>query len=147
MLDVFDVADHFLAKQDDESGESITNLKLQKLCYYAQGFHLAIYDEPLFSDEIEAWQHGPVIRSLWNKYKSKGRNPLPMPENDAPCIPDDEVADFLDEVYAVYGQYAAWKLREMTYSEPTFKETPKGTGIISHKSLKNYFATLVEDDE
>ena len=146
MLDVFDVADHFLAKQDDESGESITNLKLQKLCYYAQGFHLAIYDEPLFSDEIEAWQHGPVIRTLWNKYKSKGRNPLPVPENHASCIPDDEVADFLDEVYAVYGQYAAWKLREMTHSDPTFKETPKGTGIISRKSMKNYFTTLIEDE-
>lgn len=144
MLDLFDVANHFLAKQDDESGESITNLKLQKLCYYAQGFHLAIYDEPLFSDKIEAWQHGPVIRRLWQEYKGEGRKPLPVPKNGAPCIPDDEISDFLDEVYDVYGQYSAWKLREMTHSEPTWQETPKGTGVISHKSMKDYFATLVD---
>ena len=146
MLSVFNVADHFLAKQDDESGESITNLKLQKLCYYAQGFHLALYDEPLFSDDIEAWQHGPVVRNLWNKYKSKGRNPLPVPENHATYTADDETADFLDEVYAVYGQYSAWKLRDMTYGEPPWIETPKGTGVISRESMKDYFATLVDDE-
>ena len=146
MLSVFNVADHFLAKQDDESGESITNLKLQKLCYYAQGFHLALYDEPLFSDDIEAWQHGPVIRSLWHKYKGEGRNPLPMPENHATCTADYETVDFLDEVYAVYGQYSAWKLRDMAYGEPPWIETPKGTGVISQESMKDYFATLVDDE-
>ena len=146
MLSVFDVADHFLVKQDDESGESITNMKLQKLCYYAQGFHLAIYDEPLFSDDIEAWQYGPVVRSLWDKYKSKGRNPLPVPKNHAPCVPDDEISEFLDEVYDVYGQYSAWKLRDMTHSEPTWQETTKGTGVISQKSMRDYFAMLVDDE-
>lgn len=50
----------------------IDNLKLQKLLYYAQGMHLAEYGEPLFSDDIEAWVHGPVVASVYGTYKHYG---------------------------------------------------------------------------
>ncbi|OQY42717.1 MAG: hypothetical protein B6240_13665 [Desulfobacteraceae bacterium 4572_87] len=53
---------------DEEAGDLISNLKLQKLVYYAQGFYLALYDEPLFNEPIEAWTHGPVIRELYRSY-------------------------------------------------------------------------------
>ncbi len=51
---------------DREAGDVITQLKLQKLMYIAQGIHLALYDAPLFKEEIEAWQHGPVVRELYS---------------------------------------------------------------------------------
>lgn len=60
MLTCFDVADYFLTQSnetqsnDENSGDFLSNLKLQKLVYYAQGFSLALLNRPLFNEEIEA---------------------------------------------------------------------------------------------
>ena len=54
-LSCYDVAQYFLAQMDEDAGDLISNLKLQKLVYYAQGFALALYGRPLFPERIEAW--------------------------------------------------------------------------------------------
>ena len=64
MLSCYDVAQYFLAKSDEDAGDLMSNLKLQKLVYYAQGFALALFDKPLFSERIEAWIHGPVYPAV-----------------------------------------------------------------------------------
>ena len=64
----------------DRAGEKtikVTHLKLQKLAYYCQGLHLAVYDLPLFSDEFEAWRHGPVVSTLYHEYKKYGEQFIP----------------------------------------------------------------------
>src|SRR5260363_307462 len=61
MVSVFDVANYFLTLVEEEVGDALSNLKIQKLVYYAQGFHLALFSRPLFENAIEAWTHGPVI--------------------------------------------------------------------------------------
>ena len=48
MVSVHDVARYFLSLADDEAGDLLSNLKLQKLCYYAQGFRLALSGKPLY---------------------------------------------------------------------------------------------------
>jgi len=48
--------------------ESLSPMKLQKLCYYAQGYALAEGNE-LFSDDFQAWQHGPVVYDLYTKHQ------------------------------------------------------------------------------
>ena len=57
-----EAAKWFLARNritaEEAGGEYISNLKLQKLLYYAQGCFLAVTGKPLFSDPIVAWQHG-----------------------------------------------------------------------------------------
>ena len=70
MLSCDDAAKYFLAQVSEDAGDLISNLKLQKLLYYAQGFHLALYDQPLFPEAIEAWTHGPVVPDLYRHYKS-----------------------------------------------------------------------------
>ena len=57
---VFDIADKIIAASSSQAevGDVMTNLKLQKLLYYMQGFHLAVFDTPLFDEDIEAWQYG-----------------------------------------------------------------------------------------
>ena len=51
----------FLAQQDEANGgECLTNLKLQKLLYYQQGYHLAAFGTPLFEENVESWMYGPV---------------------------------------------------------------------------------------
>ncbi len=72
-----EAARYFLALQDDE--DSISNLKLQKLLYYAQGFSLALTGKPLFNDQIKAWIHGPVVPSVWADYRECGAGPVPRP--------------------------------------------------------------------
>ncbi|MFC7552646.1 Panacea domain-containing protein [Pseudoroseomonas wenyumeiae] len=140
-----DIARYFLAKADPEAGDAISNLKLQKLCYYAQGFHLALYDRPLFEERIEAWQHGPVVPDLYHEYKSYGSASIPVPQDlDRASYPED-VRELLDEVYSVYGQYSAWKLRNMTHEErPWIDAHQAGGAIIEHQAMSEYFKTLVQ---
>ena len=57
-------------------GDLITNLKLQKLLYFAQGWFLALYDTPLFKEEIQAWIHGPVVATVYHSYKGFGYGPI-----------------------------------------------------------------------
>lgn len=138
MLTCFDVADYFLSKSDEEIGDLISNLKLQKLVYYAQGFSLAINDIPLFEEEIEAWFHGPVVPALYHKYKENGGNGIMPPAVvDFDKYTEDE-KELLDEVYDVYGQFSAWKLRNMTHDEAPWKNTPPNC-VISQESMKEFF--------
>jgi uncharacterized phage-associated protein len=147
-MDCFDVAKYFIASVDEDAGDSISNLKLQKLAYYAQGFHLAMKDAPLFPERILAWAHGPVVEELYHAFKEFGANPIKLKEEfvlDAAMYPP-EVQEFLDEVYVVYGQFSATKLRNMTHQEPPWKNTPQGDEI-SHGAMKEYFKTLVIADD
>ena len=138
---VTDVANWFIsrANADEEFGDNITNLKLQKLVYYAQGFNLAWYGEPLFNERIEAWTHGPVVPPLYDQYHRCGANPIPTPEGFDPSIFDERTASLLEEVYDVYGQYSAWGLRNLTHEEPPWKDTPRGEAIPLDK-MRRFFA-------
>lgn len=137
-LSCFDAAEYFLFKTDEEAGDVISNLKLQKLVYYAQGCSLAVNDEPLFDEPLTAWQHGPVCVPLYVKYEADGASGIPAPEKvDFEKFTQND-KDLLDEVYAVYGQFSAWKLRNMVYEEAPWKETPVG-GVISHELMKRFF--------
>ncbi|MBF0401936.1 MAG: SocA family protein [Magnetococcales bacterium] len=141
-----DVANYFLSMVDDDAGDLVSNLKLQKLVYYAQGFHLAMFGRPLFEEAIEAWTHGPVVPSLYHGFKQYGPGPIPRPEEMDFGLFPEELRRFLDEVYNVYGQYDAWKLRNMTHEEPPWRETyDRGVGgVISTSAMADYFKTQLQ---
>ena len=101
------IANYFLSLTDEEVGDVMTNLNLQKLLYYAQGFHLAIHERPLFSEPIEAWMHGPVVPETYHLYSQHGAMPIPYPEDFEPSAIDEDTRELLDEVYDVYGQFSA----------------------------------------
>ena len=138
-VSAFDVADFFLFFQTpEEAGDLISNLKLQKLLYYAQGLYLAKYGRPLFPERIEAWTHGPVVPRVYHHFKEHGFGSIPKPAN-CPEL-SKRVQRFLTTVFRVYGQYSAWKLRDFTHQEAPWKETEEGC-VISHASLRKYFRT------
>lgn len=126
------------ANSDEELGENISNLKLQKLLYYAQGFHLAMNGAPLFNEPIVAWQHGPVVRAIYHQYSEFGAGALPTPEGFDPGVVDQDAQEVIEEAYSVYGQYSAWGLRNLTHEEPPWRDTP-ANGIISHDVMRRYF--------
>lgn len=142
MLSCYDVARYFLAKSSPDSGDLISNLKLQKLMYYAQGYHLAVFGKPLFNEEIQAWLHGPVVADLYHCYKQYGNGALPFENNLKVHLYTTEQAEFLDRIYAEYGQFSAWKLREMTHEEePWVKSYESGMNFpISLDVLFGFFS-------
>jgi uncharacterized phage-associated protein len=108
------VADYFLNFLHDK-GDLVTNLKLQKLVYYAQAWHLALLDEPLFAEEFEAWVHGPVQPALYQRFKVYGSTPI-TETPDRPSLPRT-IERHLQDVLRVFGDYSAWSLERMVHSE------------------------------
>lgn len=135
------VAQLLLCKAAESRQELMSNLKLQKMLYYEQGFHLAAFNTPLFDEEIEAWMYGPVvpyIYELYAKYEAGGISP---PEKVDLTLTEDETTLF-NNVFAVYNQFSATKLVDMTHSEPPWSNVSPGKGnIISKESMKIFFQT------
>jgi len=144
MYRVEDIAQWFINKAiedaKEDNGDFITPLKLQKLLYYAQGCHLAIFDKPLFEDKIEAWKHGPVVNSIYEKYKCYGWTSI----NDPNPTPEFEyfVEKMLNDVNIVYGKYSAKQLVEMTHNEEPWQKTYNEQEMrkeIPQEMIKEYF--------
>lgn len=95
----------------------MTHLKLQKLCYYAQGYALAILGRPLFKDSIEAWEHGPVVRAVYERFRGSGRNPITPSLGFNEHIFSPEERELLKRVEDDKGHYDGWHLRETTHNE------------------------------
>ena len=142
MASVYDVAKYILTLADEEVGDLISNLKLQKLVYYAQGFHLALFNEELFNERIEAWDHGPVVPPLYGEYKCYGAGAIPKSDDFDSSSLTDEQKELINEVYEVYGQFSAWKLRNMTHDETPWRDTPNSE-IIEPSKMREYFLTQV----
>lgn len=127
-----------------EDSDGITNLKMQKLLYYAQGFHLAIADSPAFADDVTAWPHGPVVVPVYEEYKEHGRNLLPLPDGFQPVELREETASIIEEVCDTYGQFSAWRLREMTHQERPWIETNQ-YHAIPHELMQEFFKVYLRE--
>lgn len=112
-----DIADYFLWKAQEENQELLSNMKLQKLVYYAQGLHLAVFEKPLFEDKINAWTYGPVVESLYHAYKVYGASGIPANPNFDPESIDADTREFLDDVFNAFGQFSAIRLMEITHAD------------------------------
>lgn len=102
---------------------SVDNLKLQKLLYYSQAVHLIRFNEPLFSDTIEAWRYGPVVRDVYNHYKKYGFDQIPnsSDENESPNLCQEQL-ESVDLVLGYYGEMSAIRLVHETHNEKPWKE-------------------------
>ena len=107
-------ADYFLFAANSNNAP-ITNKKLQKLVYYAQAWSLALNNDKLFDEPIEAWIHGPAIRALYSRYKKYSYYVI----TETPKKPelDDKTTKLLDNVWAVYGKYDADYLEILSHNE------------------------------
>jgi len=144
---VIQIARGIVCLADISIGDLISNLKLQKLLYYVQGFHLAMYDKPLFKEDIEAWMYGPVVPEAYHYFKKYGDGHIELNDED-----DDKLfVEFLDDeekliidVWKVYGQYSAYRLMRFTHEEPPYLTTKRNC-IISHDKLKKFFKTQLDE--
>ena len=134
-----------------EYGDLITNLKLQKLLYYAQAWFMVNNNgEKLFEDDIEAWQYGPLVPAVYDQYKSFGRTPIEI-ECDMNCFKDlcDNVKEFLNEFCLEFFKYSATEMVTATHNEqPWIEAIEKGihTPIDTELMYKFYSNMLVQNE-
>lgn len=136
-----DIAKKIVSRTDVEHGDTISNLKLQKLLYYVQGFHLAYFGTPLFNEPIEAWTYGPVVPVVFQEFK-RYQNHAINPERYSDTLELSGVEQQLfDRVYREYNRFSAVTLMNMTHSEGPWKDHAIGD-VIPNDELRAFFLTL-----
>lgn len=122
MANVRDVAKLFIdiaeRQEENEQGDGMSNLKLQKLLYFAQGWYMARYGKPLFAAPIEAWRLGPVVPLIYSEYQRFGKNPI----HDAPPTEDAFTAEefeLLMDIVREYWQFSTSALVDMAHEAGT----------------------------
>ena len=140
---VIDIAKKIICRTDVEHGDAVTNLKLQKLLYYMQGFHLAFFGVPFFNEAIEAWTYGPVVPVAFQefkKYKKRAINPENYTDS---LVLTDEQQQMFDMVYSEYNRFSAVTLMNMTHTEGPWKNHDIGD-IILIEEMREFFLTQIE---
>lgn len=127
---------------DEQEREGITNLKLQKVLYFAQAYYLAKLGRPLFSDKIEAWEYGPVVPNVYRKYKMHKSNPIIFEEDKSSLTEEDK--QVIQKIWNTFGGYSASRLVGITHAHTPWKDAYQTSSkIISRKALKKYYAPLL----
>jgi uncharacterized phage-associated protein len=142
-IKVIDAADYILEKHGTMSA-----MKLQKLVYYSQAWHLVWEDKPLFNEEIQAWANGPVVPSLYNLHHGEFSLTPNFFKGDISCIPEKS-KDVIDKVLKFYGDKDAQWLSDLTHMEAPWKlarvglsDGERGDNVISNESMAEYYSSI-----
>ncbi|XVN40742.1 MAG: DUF4065 domain-containing protein [Rickettsia endosymbiont of Argas persicus] len=147
VLSCFGVANYFLVLVDKEAWDSITQLKLQKLIYFAQGIHLALFDKVLFEEEIKAWKNGPVVPALLSIFGSFRDNVIPLPGEIDFAIYNLATKKLLHKVYSFYGEHSAAYLRHLTHTHSIwYAAIEKADNTITKEKIQEFFKANIIND-
>jgi uncharacterized phage-associated protein len=161
------IANYFLDRAEAD-GRTLDQMQVQKLVYYAHGWHLGLYSQPLINQSIQAWRHGPVIAALREEFKTFGANPITSRAREAvfqqgriqlKAVRLSDYADhdrerteqLLARIWETYGKFSAIQLSKLTHEVGTpwhdvyvacGQHIPSGTDI-PNDSLRDYFAARV----
>jgi uncharacterized phage-associated protein len=147
-----------------ESGRDLTQINIQKLVYFAHGWHLALKTAPLIQEPIEAWTYGPVVRRLYDALKYFGSSPITNKAVEwnmspsgklvytTPCIEgisEDEdlyARSLVDTVWNKYGTLEPFKLVEITHlpGSPWANAVAEQRKIITNDEIRTYFTGLAQ---
>lgn len=158
---------NFFIKKSLDTGIPVTPMKLLKLVYIAHGWYLALSGEDLINEGVQAWKFGPVIPSVYHKFKIYGNDKVTATvQYDTPAwstspfergldLSDmSSISDvdkkFLERIWDVYGKYSGIELSNMTHQENTPWDTVwnKDNGknqkdaIIPNEMIKTYYDSL-----
>lgn len=113
------VANAFLSLAK-ESGQTVTNMKLQKLVYIAHGYSLALLGEPLIYNDVHAFQYGPVYPKLYKKLAKHGAGLVTEAVSAEDSVdPASKEYGVIRAVWDSYGMMTAGKLSNLTHMEGT----------------------------
>lgn len=149
MYRIFDIANWFLKK------ESMDQKKVQKLCYYAQAWSLALFNKPIIDCKFEAWAHGPVCRELWNELHEHTYFDIPQDalESKSSNITNVDDIEFMERVWETYKDFSGYQLEVLTHKERPWMiargDTPefqRCTTEISESEMRTYYSALYSGD-
>jgi uncharacterized phage-associated protein len=130
------------------SSQPISNLKLQKLLYYVQGWKLGLDGQPAFYEQIEAWVHGPVVPAAFYEYRHFGWNPIDIP-TETVSLTDREV-EHVANILEIYGDLSATQLESLSHEESPWIDARAGLdpmaisrNVISHEAMRSFFSSKV----
>ena len=128
---------------------AMTNKKLQKLCYYAKAWHLALYNENIIREQFQAWVHGAVQPALYQKYKAYGFGYIPKNDNIS-GIPEHFIS-FAQEIYDSYGEFSGDQLEKLNHQETPWINARGNSNPwencsneISEDDMKEYYRRQLE---
>lgn len=124
-----EVANEFLALASRDSlADTVDQMKLQKLLFYAHAWHLAYGRGPLFESDVEAWPWGPVVRDVYVQTKSNGRSPVKTALSElrradsgdyslqTPQGVSDGLKPFIESVWQTLKAYSGIQLSNSTHA-------------------------------
>jgi uncharacterized phage-associated protein len=111
MAHVQDVAAYILRRQG-----AMTAMKLQKLCFFAYGYHLVWEERPLFPERFEAWANGPVCAPLYAMHRGRFQLQPGDIAGDTAGLDEGE-RESVDLVLGTYGRFTAHQLSTMTHAD------------------------------
>jgi uncharacterized phage-associated protein len=144
-----EVANYILCRVH-EWEDLVSNLKIQKLVYYAQAWFLALYDEPLFDDRLEAWVHGPVQPALYQRFKKYSWEPI----TEEVVCPDysQDIKAHLEEILDIYGDLTAHHLERLVHQEDPWRKArgdlpPDAhcTNPVAIEDMKIFYRSLLNE--
>ncbi len=142
-----DLAIKFLLNQC----EDITPLALQKALYYIQGFYFSFYKTYLFSEECQAWVHGPVYPDIYFRYRDYKFDPIVYNDEIDDAILSLSEKSIFESVVKHICCYSGKVLEKFTHSETPWllargklPETELSDRIISREEIGKYFDSVKE---
>lgn len=136
----------------NEHGELITNLRLQKLLYYAQAWHLGLYGKPLFPETFQAWIHGPAQPSVYTKYASFGAGAIQQDTSE--WVVSKAIRQHIEDTMEAYGRFSAFDLERLACSEEPWIAARKGlpldepcTEHLDTATMKRFYAAQLNGQE
>ena len=150
------VANYFVVKGKKEGSPVEGVLKLIKLVYIAHGWHLGVNKKPFIREKVEAWKYGPVIRSVYDAFKHRGKLPItdrattgvePEMKTTIDESIDKSACQFLDKIWNFYRDFLGLELSKITHKEGTpwhdvwhDDENQNAFGIvIEERDIKEYY--------
>lgn len=136
-----------------EALKEVTPLMLQKLLYFIQGISYALYNQPMFVEDCEAWAHGPVYPKVYDLFRDFKYNPI----DDARFVILDGIADELtdderkaiDLVINTFGLYGGKVMERITHNEVPWRNARRGfdenipsNELITKESIKSYYEAV-----
>lgn len=154
MYSVFDIASYFIKKAIKEK-RPLTPIQVMKLCYFAHGYKLAIDNEPLVDEAVQAWKYGPVFKDLYHALKVYGNKQISRIPNlfadDDDSIDEGDI-EILDAVYESLSDMDGISISDLTHEKDSpwsavWEHHGKNVkyALIDNNSIKRYFERVLNE--
>lgn len=136
---------NYICSTTADDGRTVTNLQLQKILYYIQGYFMRCLDSLAFDEDIYNWQYGPVVPEAYFEYNVNLSNPINNIDVTAAnefgnsLRIDSKAFNLLHKVLNKCLLYSARQLVSMTHKEDPWKNTASRQ-MISKNAIKRFFA-------